>query len=151
MEEKEFQEIIDFAIRREYEAAKFYKELKEKVKIPESKRMLEELEQMEHAHAEQLKKITAADTKGEYLIPEVPDLKLSDYLVNQNDTEFETLQDILLVAMKREDAAATLYNKLAEQSKDPNTKNLFLKLFTEEKKHKLQLETIYDDEIYTEN
>ena len=47
--------------------------------------------------------------------------------------------------MKREEAALKLYNTLLDQAEDEGAKTLFKMLCQEEAKHKLGLETMYDD------
>ena len=53
--------------------------------------------------------------------------------------------------MKRETNANKIYLSIANQATDETTKNIFLKLAEEEAKHKLQLETLYDEEVLKEN
>jgi rubrerythrin len=139
-------EIIKFAIERELEAAEFYRNLQEKVNTQSSKEMLTTFEKMELGHADILKNLDL--NKMELYKPEkVTNLKLSDYMVEPAVHGEMTFQDILVLAMKREEAANKMYIDLANNSADDSMKNLFLKLATEEAKHKLQLETIYDEEI----
>jgi len=82
-----------------------------------------------------------------FIVPEVNDLKLNDSFVEPGIQEDLTFQDILVIAMKNEEKVKNLYTELANQVDDVAIKNLFLKLATEESKHKLQLETMYDEEI----
>ena len=150
MEQAKFEEVINFAIEREYEAANFYKELQGTVRQNSSKKMLEELEQMELNHAEILKNFTEEGVE-EFEPPNIKDLKLSDYMVKTIPNSEMTYQEVLVTAMKREEASKKLYTALANEADNEKTKNLFQKLASEESKHKLQLETLYDDEIYQEN
>ncbi len=60
-------------------------------------------------------------------------------------------QDIIITAMKREEASVRLYNDLANLSADTSVKQLFLNLTAEEAKHKLKFEKIYNDEILKDN
>ena len=53
--------------------------------------------------------------------------------------------DILRLAMKREEKALKLYNKFLDETKDEKLSSLFKMLVQEEAKHKLALETAYDD------
>jgi rubrerythrin len=53
--------------------------------------------------------------------------------------------EILLLAMKREEKALKFYNELLEKADTDESKKLFKVLCQEEAKHKLALETIYDD------
>jgi rubrerythrin len=150
MDITKFEEVINFAIEREYEAALFYRNLQNIVKQPASKSMLKDLEDMELGHAEYLKNISNQGIE-EFQIPKLLDLKISDYMVDNVPQGETTNQEILVIAMKREEAAKQMYLKLAGEFEAQETKNLFLKMASEEAKHKLMLESLYDDEFLTEN
>jgi rubrerythrin len=91
------------------------------------------------------------DNPSEIGIIEQPtNLLISDYI---DDVEAEsdiTFQQILIIAMKREERAMSLYQQLAAEV-EGEARNVFIRLSQEEAKHKLQLETIYDEEILKEN
>ena len=53
--------------------------------------------------------------------------------------------EILLLAMKREEKALKLYNDFLAKADTDDSKKLFKVLCQEEAKHKLALETLYDD------
>ena len=53
--------------------------------------------------------------------------------------------EILMLAMKREEKALKLYNDFLAQADSDESKTLFKILCQEEAKHKLALETMYDD------
>jgi rubrerythrin len=53
--------------------------------------------------------------------------------------------EILRLAMKREEGSLALYNHLAEKTEDRDLAKTFQILRQEESKHKLALETLYDD------
>ena len=53
--------------------------------------------------------------------------------------------EILLLAMKREEKALKLYNDFLKKADTDESKKLFKVLCQEEAKHKLALETMYDD------
>jgi rubrerythrin len=111
-----------------------------------AKELFSDLAQQEVGHRKMLekldmKKITQAK------IEKVPNLKISDYMV---DVEFRPdmpYADILRKAMKMEERALKLYNDMNQSNKDENLNKLFTLLANEEAKHKLRLEKIYDDEI----
>ncbi len=139
-------EILKFAIVREMEAAEFYRNLKEKVTNIPTKTMLEEFEKMELSHADLLKTMDINKITN-YNQQKINNLKLSDYMIEPTLHEESTLQDILVVAMKKEEAAAELYKELALEAENLNVKNMFNKLADEELKHKLRLESMYDEKI----
>jgi rubrerythrin len=143
-------EILDFAIEREQEAADFYSHLAEKASSAWMKDMLLSFSQEELRHKGKLKSVK----KGEKLLSseqQVLDLKIGDYLVDVEPQPDISLQDAMIIAMKREKKAYRLYSDLAQKVDDPEIKNLFLGLAQEEAKHKLYFETEYDDQILRDN
>ncbi len=147
---KKFNEIIDFALEREKEAVEFYRKLQNIVKFAERKMLLHELERTEEGHIKMLERIRTDDISQKD-IAEVQNLSISEYLVVAAFSEDMSYQDILITAMKREEASTRLYNDLAESSSDADAKQLFLKLSSEEAKHKLKFEQMYDQDILTED
>jgi|YNPMSStandDraft_1061717.scaffolds.fasta_scaffold00196_15 rubrerythrin len=142
-------EIIEFAIQKEIEAAEFYHKLQNIAKLPSSKEFLKELEEMEISHQKILQQYLERPNEIN-LIGQPQDLQISNFM-DQVEPETEmTFQQILIIAMKREENAMYLYQQLAKEV-DGEAKNVFLRLSQEEAKHKLQLETIYDEEILKEN
>ncbi len=141
--------IINWAIEREEDAALFYKELQNKTDFIAIKTELGEFEKMEMGHAERLR--TFKTSPGFLSVPDVRDLKISDYLTASEPAAGMSYQDILIIAMKKEEKARDLYAALAATVKDPGVQNLFQRLAAEEAKHKLFFETRYDDEILSEN
>ncbi|MGA2297856.1 MAG: ferritin family protein, partial [FCB group bacterium] len=119
-------------------------------KFKPSAEMFKELEAMEWGHKQILEKLQADDLKG-FTPPKITDLHISDYLYEPPVSSGMVYQEVLIVAMKREEIAQKMYNDLAGKIDDNFTKNLFVKLATEEAKHKFQLETLYDEVINIEN
>ena len=56
-------------------------------------------------------------------------------------------QDILIVAIKKEEAAHEFYKALSELTKDAPNKSVFETLAAEELKHKERLQNLYDENI----
>ena len=120
-------EILDFAIEREQDAADFYTNLAERASSAWMKDMLLSFSKEEMRHKGKLKSVK----KGEKLLSseqQVQDLKISDYLVDVEPEGDISLQDAMIVAMKREKAAYRLYSDLAAKVDDPEVKDLFLGL-----------------------
>lgn len=150
MIEKELLKIIDFAIEREKEAVEFYQNLQKMADFSSKREMLHEFELMEMGHIktlENLKKEEIEDIKLE----NIQDLHLSDYLVSAPASEDMSYQNILIIAIKKEEKAYRLYTDLADRQRDEKIKKLFQKLAREEAKHKQHFEKIYDDEILDNN
>ncbi len=147
---KDIDEILDFAIKSEEGAHEFYKGWAKKMENSNIKKFFEELAGEELKH----KEFILGLKEGKTLQPpsgKVTDLKISDYIVTAKAAVDLDFQDALTVAMHREKEAFKLYNKLAMMTADQNIQNTFLTLANEEAKHKLRLETIYDEEILKEN
>ncbi len=149
---KSTDEILDFAIKKEQEAADFYADLASKATQKYMTSVFEQFSREELGHRAKLegvkngKKLVAAEKK-------IIDLKIGDFLVpvDTEDAADLTYQQALVVAMKREKESFRLYNDLANATDDGNVKTLFLSLAQEEAKHKLRFEVEYDEQILKEN
>ena len=84
-----------------------------------------------------------------YQLKWITDIKRSDYLVDLSYEKGMPYNEILLLAMKREEKALKLYNDFLEKADTDESKKLFMVLCQEEAKHKLALETMYDDYMAT--
>jgi len=145
-----YNEVIQFAITKEKEAAALYAKLARQTKVPGAKLMFRELSDMEKGHQAKLERLDLAYFKSRKLAP-VEDLKISDYLVDVSLSPDSSYQDILLFAAKRERAAFDLYSDLAGvYVSTPQIKKIFEVLAQEEATHKLKLEREYDDIVYQE-
>ncbi len=150
MDRDEFNRVLDYAIGKEEEAVQFYQDLQRIVHFQERLDFLKELEEMEQGHIRILVDIKKMEiTKLE--IGKVEDLKISESLVTPKVTEDLSYQDMLITGMKKEEEAEELYISLAERTEAGDIQNLFKKLASEEAKHKLFFERIYDEEILKEN
>ncbi|MBP7460031.1 MAG: ferritin family protein [Candidatus Delongbacteria bacterium] len=150
MDHEKLDSIIRFAIDREQEAVNFYQELQTKTKFSGKKEFLNSLEMMEKGHIEILRHIQR-QTVSQLDIPAVANMKISDYLVPAQSEGEMSYQDIIITAMKREEASYKLYSMLAGNFQDADTRKLFEKLASEEAQHKSRFEEIYDQEILKEN
>jgi len=146
MDEKKFQEIIRFAIDKEIKSFTFYTEATKVAKYSGAKDLFSDLAQQEVGHRKILEKLDMGKI-AQAKIEKVPDLKISDYMVDAEFSPDMSYADILRKAMKMEERALKLYNDMKEKNKDEDLMKLFTFLANEEAKHKLRLEKIYDDEI----
>lgn len=141
---KDFQDIIDFAIEKEKEAKAFYEEVSEMESLSGYRELFKDFAKEEAKHATLLESLGKKGIE-KYQFKWIPDLKRSNFLV---DIEYEKgmgYKDMLHLAIKREEKALALYNDLQDKSDDQEMKNLFKVLCQEEAKHKLKLETMFDD------
>jgi desulfoferrodoxin-like iron-binding protein len=144
------EEILDFAVEKEEEAYNFYTEWAKKLDKSSVRAHFEDFATEELKHKDKLLQVK----RGNTLKPspqKVADLKIVDYLVEVPPTLGMTYQRALTLAMQREKASFNLYNNLAALADNEGLRSTFLALAQEEAKHKLALETIYDEEILTEN
>lgn len=146
----EFNEILDFAVEREHEAAAFYRSLQEQSKFNAHKTMLKELEQMEMGHIVVIESIRKKGIVTQD-IDKVVNLKISEYLTKEPDQEELNYQNILISAMKREENSQKLYTEMSLKFPDPELSKLFRQLAADEAKHKLHFEQLYDEFLKSGN
>jgi rubrerythrin len=126
MTESDFNAVIEKAIQAEIDAANYYRNLQNLIKVD-------------------------ASTIEAYQKQDIRNLGISETLHMPAESAHLTIQEILITAIKREENAWKMYTELSEATEDNRIKLILLKLADEEAKHKLQLETIYDTEILYEN
>jgi rubrerythrin len=110
--------------------------------------MLVDFAAEERKHQQMLEKLLAGgpgEAAGDYTFKWIPDIRRSDYVEDIAYRPGLGYHELLLVAMKREEKALALYNLLREKATDEAGRKLFKILCQEEAKHKLALETMYDD------
>jgi rubrerythrin len=144
------QEILDFAVKREEEAARAYADLQSRTRSQSLKKLLAELENDEKRHKELLLGLTGVQPSS-LTVSRVPDLKISDYLIAEPASGDMTFQDLLILAAKKEQKAVDLYGELRGLVSDTEHKKLFEFLMMQEQSHKLRLETEYDKHVMTED
>ena len=146
MDAKKFTEIVQFAIQREIESVNFYDKASKMVKLSGTKELFSDFMKQEEGHKKKLEGVQAGKiVLGK--IEKIPNLKISDYLVEAELKPNISYAEILRIAMKREERSVKLYTDLNERNEDGALKELFAFLIQEESKHKYALEKIYDDEI----
>ena len=139
-------EILNFAIDREKEAVEFYASLAKEATRNSLKETFENFSNEEQKHVALLSDISGNKEKiDSYEIRKITDLKISDFMVEIEYEEGMPMPEILKLAMKREEKAVKLYNKLGDETSDADAKKVFQILVQEEAKHKLALESMYDD------
>lgn len=139
-------EILDFAIGEEENAAAFYTELAGRADHKYMREIFLQFAGEEKAHKAKLQGVKA----GKSFKPpekEVLDLKITDYVADVSTDQVENFEDALVVAMKKEKAAYKLYSRLAEMVDPGDARELFLALAQEEARHKLRFEIEYDETL----
>jgi rubrerythrin len=143
-------EILRFAIEREEEAAVSYADLARDAVDPVHKALLLELQSEEKNHRRLLENI--ADGRTIVLTDrEIPDLKLSDDVIEEPLGPESGFQDLLIHAARKEASAIELYTGLRDAASDPEFRRLLAFLIQQEKGHKLRLEQEYEKQILQED
>ncbi len=146
MDLKQYEEIIKFAIDKEIGAFNFYTRASQVAKYSGARELFIDFSKEEEKHRKLLEDITV-EKIAQLKIETVPNLKISDYMV---DVEFRpdlSYADILRVAMKMEERSLKLYTDLKGTAKDKEMNKLFDFLAQQEAKHKYSLEKKYDEDI----
>ncbi|MBA3028955.1 MAG: ferritin family protein [Proteobacteria bacterium] len=140
--------IIDFAIEKEKEAADFYEGVSKEESMLGAREMLREFAQEERKHQALLERMLTkgiSESLSDYKFQWIKDIKRSNYVADMEYEKGMGFNEILLVAMKREEKALELYNTLQVKAENQDQKDIFKMLCQEEAKHKLALETLFDD------
>jgi rubrerythrin len=143
-------EILRFAIEREEEAALSYGDLARDAADPIVKGLLLEFQSEEKNHKRLLENIS--DGKAvTFTDREIPDLKISDSLIEEPIGPDSGFQNLLIHAARKEEKAIELYTGLRDAVSDPEFRRLLAFLIQQEKGHKLRLEQEYERQILQED
>ena len=141
-------EILRFAIRKEADAAAFYRMAADRSDTG-VKKTFEELAREEDGHK---KKLEGFDPKEieKMELKEIKGLGLSEIMEDVPYSSDMSYADLLRMAIKNEEKSQRLYASTAKMVKEPKLKKLLLVLAQEESTHKERLEKIYDKEVLQE-
>ncbi len=143
-----FERLVNLAIQREEEAYEFYMKASEEAEFKSSMKLLHELAKQEVTHKEKLKSALKAGVCGTFTCEtedELEKMNLSQYLIDIPLVPSSSPQDILIVAIKREDASHSFYKALSELTSSGVHRSVFETLAGEEEVHKTRLQNMYDD------
>ncbi len=132
-------QILDFAIAKETAAEKFYLRWAERCADEEIEQLLRELAAEERGHTEKLSSITPEALIAEGVAP--AEFGLVKDLPDVPDEREMTVLDALSIAIKREEKAVALYERMRGASTTEEA--LFAALVEEERRHKHRLELEY--------
>ncbi len=148
----ELTELLDAAMYKEIASQAFYIAGHRKTQDPGAKALMKELAEEELKHLQWLKNLKEKGLgKRGWHQEKVPNLMISEHLTGGDTLESVGLQETLVFAMKREQQAIEFYSKMMGVMRDETAKHLCERLVHEELKHKLRLETFYDDLFYSED
>jgi rubrerythrin len=141
-------EILRFAIRKEADAAAFYRMAADRSN-PGVTKAFQELAKEEEGHKKKLegfdpKKIEKMEVK------ETRGLGLSEMMEDVPYSSEMSYADLLRMAIKNEEKSQQLYASTAKLVKEASLRKLLLILAQEESTHKEKLEKIYDKEVLQE-
>jgi rubrerythrin len=145
-------ELLDTAIDREIAAEAFYLAAQKMTTDSGALTLLKELAAREARHREWVKglKTQAGKLSGRWAGTPV-DLKISEGLTDPGLTAGASLQDIITIALKREQYSIEFYSRLKKVLNGEQAEQLCEKLLQEEQKHKHKLEVFYDDFFNRDN
>jgi rubrerythrin len=149
VEFRTIEDILEFALEKEDAAYRLYKSAAKMSVNASAKKLFEEMAEQEAAHKRFIQQLDK-EKIAQYTFKSIPNLKISEYLVDIPYREDMTYQEILVYSMKSEERSCRLYSEAETLTDDPELKKLFLMLANEERKHKLYLESIYDDKVLTD-
>ena len=150
MERSQFKETLEFAIQQEQEAVDAYTAASVLVTQANIADMLRGLAEQEVGHKRRLMSIDLSGISDAH-VRDIPDLRIAEYASDVDFAPTMDYQQVLTVAMKREETARNLYLHLASISDESELRELFEFLASEEAKHKLLLEKEYDENVLTQN
>jgi rubrerythrin len=148
----EITELLNIAMDREIVSQAFYIAGQKKTQDPGGIELMKELSYQELKHCELIKRFKEnyPNTK-EWYSKKLPDLMISEYLVDINLSESAGLQDIITIAMKREQYSIEFYSRMKKLAKGQAARQLCELLAKEEFNHKVKLEKYYEDFFLKEN
>ncbi len=149
--EKQYKDIVQFAIDRELDAYNFYTEAKKAAQTSNAKTFFDQLAQQELIHKQKLESMKLSQE----VMMDLSALTIDDYVVHESfspDMQFHMeYQQILLLAIKREAMSEKLYTDMRKVVKDPEQQKIFDRLIKEERSHRDALQMEYDAYVLTED
>ncbi|NWF94842.1 MAG: ferritin family protein [Candidatus Thorarchaeota archaeon] len=144
--QESFEKLISLAIEREEEAYEFYTEAAKKAELTSSAKLLKELAKQEVKHKEKLMKALKGDVCDTFgcTMEELERRDLNKYLLDIPLAPSATPQELLIIAMKREEASFNFYKSLSELTGNASHRGVFETLAKEENQHKDRLQELYD-------
>lgn len=149
MELNTLDDIIEFALEREDASYRLYLNAAKKSTNSSARKIFEELAEQEKGHKKILFNLDKEKISS-YKFKKVPDLGISQYLVDLTYDDSMNYQEVLIFAMKNEEKAARFYREAEQMTDDPDLKKLMGMLANEEEKHKFRLESLYEEKVLTE-
>ena len=147
-----FNDVLKVAIQKELDAVDFYTQASTIVKEASTKKMLKEFIGEEKKHVVLLQDAQTKETMekvGKKSLPQ--SMNLTKYLVSGTITDTSTTQDVMVIAMKKEESAIVFYSDYQSTFKGTDLEGLFQSLCNMEKEHKDRLELEYEKIFMPDN
>ena len=138
-------ELVAFAVRKEAEAAEFYRSLSAQLESPEVRDEIGKLATMEDRHRDRLERLNIAESASK-ATSGTGRLNLSDYETPGSPGADLSRRQLLEIAIGREVAAWKLYSDMANLFPDSMMKQLLENLAAEEAVHRQYLEKLVRSE-----
>lgn len=146
---KKLADIIAFAVENEVEAYEFYKGVAETTQDDNLKQIFQELAEEEKNHQMLLEGFLAPDAEP-LVFKETADYQVAE-TVDKPKLSLEMKPvDAVALAMKLEQEAMEMYQKLADESASDSQRDMFLNLVAMEQGHKTKLENLYTNMAFPE-
>ncbi len=139
-------DMLDMAIRNEIASQKLYGDFLAVMQDPEAKTFLAELVREEKLHEEILtnvKEMEMYDGSVEIENPEMLREAAESHKSAKRITASSSIQEVLDVALEREDFAQRLFRRLSQASAHPELKQIFDRLAVEEMTHHERIQKKY--------
>ena len=137
-----YDDVFDLFIRDEEEAMDMYDQFARDSREPELKQMFEQIGRDEMGHMTTLKNMWKKYSEKEF--PSPIEVKVRQEGNDRNNYEFNSYHEILEYAAGTEKNSEKLYLDIANQVKDEEAKQLFLKNGKEEEKHRHRIEKMME-------
>ncbi len=145
-----FEDVINFAVEREEAAYRLYLGAAAQSKSIASRKMLEDMAKEEAGHKQFFGNMNLEKVE-QYRKITIPDMKMDMYLVEKPLKPDASYQEVLAYAIQAEEKAYQLYMAAADAINDADLQKT-LRVFADvEKGHKIKVQKLYDDHVYTEN
>lgn len=139
-----YEAIVEFGILKERQANRFYLAMARRVVDERIGRLFEELAAEELQHKANLEFELMKMGKVVDTAPDTEEIDDSDYIISRSPQLDMDCNDILDLAMAKEDASFRLYIDMAAKAKSLESRELLLAMAQEEVRHKMRFETERD-------
>ena len=144
-------QFIEMAIKREEEAYAFYMDLLDKVSDESSQDALRWIAEEEQKHRAFLVRYLDEGLGRQALrLTDVTYYKIAEHQEEPEIKEDMNSKDVFLIAAHRERRSHAFYTEIAGLHPEGDTRDMLLRMASEELKHKEKMEYLYTNATYTQ-